>query len=742
MQIYVQVMLNVPIRTCFTFSYELRQGENIEMLLGARVRVPFGNSNKTRVAIITNIFMTNPNIHRAVVKPVSEVLDYKFLDTETLRLMSIAQDYYLACYADLFVSGLPKMVRDGKCMNPPVIETVSLVEGATIPSRAKKQCQAAEYIMSQKVCLKTEFKKLYGSTLLKTMLTKGFVQVLENAVPDFVETLVVNETDKHCLNDEQQNAFQSICEQEGYGAFLLDGVTGSGKTEVYFAAVEKVVKAGKQVLVLVPEISLTPQLLARFESRFGGVDIGVYHSKLNDTERAQAYNKFRLGISPILIGTRSCVFAPAKRLGLIIVDEEHDSSIKNADKRFGFHGRDLAVLKASVSGVPVVLGSASPSFESIKNSHDGKYKRLFLNERATKSKLAPISLIDIKGKRLRAGLCDEVIRQMKQVIREGNQCLVYLNRRGANPLSQCEDCGYVPTCKSCDKPYHFHLTDQRLHCHVCGSTKKSEITCKVCHGHIQNIGIGTQKIESDLKGLFPEIMEDNPNAIVRVDSDSTAKKKALSDMIDSINGDSTKIILGTQLLSKGHHFPKVALVVVVDVDGELMSTDDVRSLEVLSSNIIQVSGRSGRSGSGRVLIQTRDVNNPYFKLLATQDYRRIADVLMEERRKSNLPPYAAVASVTVTSFRRDQADSILQHGSSLIRKGSSVNVSEPHPSSIRKRAGMYSESICVYAANRKDLNKALRGALDELEKQTKTHQNMNLLWDFSPLYVKSRNVKR
>ncbi len=737
MNIFVQVMLNVPIRSCFTFSHEMLENETTSMLLGARVRIPFGRSNKTRIAIVTSFHHANPNLHGAKIKQVAEVLDYNFLDPETLRLMEIAQHYYLACYADLFVSGLPKKVRDGDSMDAPVIETVALKENIEIPKRAKKQNEASEYISERKVCLLSELKALYGSTLVKTMVSKSYIEIHKQATPAFTEALVVNESDKHTLNDEQQAAYEAITSKDEYTTYLLDGVTGSGKTEVYFAAAERAIKTGKQVLVLVPEISLTPQLIARFQRRFKGVDIGCYHSKLNDSERAQAFNNFRLGVSPILIGTRSCVFTPAKKIGLIIVDEEHDSSAKNAEKRFGFHARDLAVLKGLVYQVPVILGSATPSFESQKNADDGKYTRLYLNHRATNSKLAPISLVNIKGKRLRAGLCDEVITKMKAEIAAGNQCLVYLNRRGANPLSQCEDCGYVPTCKPCDKPFHFHLTDHRLHCHVCGATRKQERTCPVCHGEIVNVGIGTQKIENDLGELFPELLENNPNAIVRVDSDSTSKKQALANMIDAINDESTKIILGTQILSKGHHFPKVTLVVVVDVDGELMSTDNVRSLEVLSSNLIQVSGRSGRNGNGKVLIQTRDVDNAYFNLLATQDYRQISKVLMQERKKANLPPYTAVASVTVTSFHRDMADNILNQGASLIRKGRSVNVSEPHPSPIKKRAGMYSESISVYAANRNDLNQALRSALEELEKRTKSYQNVGLLWDLSPLYVRS-----
>ncbi|BBM67602.1 MULTISPECIES: replication restart helicase PriA [Vibrio] len=736
MNIFVQVMLNVPIRSCFTFSHELLDTETPDMLLGARVRIPFGRGNKKRIAIVTSIHNANPNVHGAKVKQVAEVLDYNFLDPETLRLMDISQHYYLACYADLFVSSLPKKVRDGDCMDAPVIETVSLKDNIEIPKRAKKQYEASKYISERNVCLLSELKALYGSTLVKTILSKGYVEIHKQATPAFTETLIVNESDKHTLNDEQQSAYEAITSKDEYTTYLLDGVTGSGKTEVYFAAAERAIKQGKQVLVLVPEISLTPQLIARFQRRFKGVDIGCYHSKLNDTERAKAFNNFRLGVSPILIGTRSCVFTPAKNIGLIIVDEEHDSSAKNAEKRFGFHARDLAVLKGLVYQVPVVLGSATPSFESIKNAEDGKYTRLFLNHRATNHKLAPISLVNIKGKRLRAGLSDEVITKMKAEIAAGNQCLVYLNRRGANPLTQCEDCGYVPTCKPCDKPFHFHLTN-RLHCHVCGATRKPERTCPVCHGEIGNLGIGTQKIENDLSEIFPELLENNPNAIVRVDSDSTSKKQALANMIDAINDESTKIIIGTQILSKGHHFPKVTLVVVVDVDGELMSTDDVRSLEVLSSNIIQVSGRSGRNGNGQVMIQTRDVDNAYFNLLTTQDYRHISKVLMKERKKANQPPYTAVASVTVTSFNRDMADNILNQGASLIRQGSAVNVSEPHPSAIKKRAGVYSESISVYAANRNDLNKALRNALEELEKRTKSYQNVGLMWDLSPLYVRS-----
>lgn len=739
MILYANVILSIPIRSNFTFSYEADDFDHASaLLIGSRVLVPFGKQNKNRVAIVVSVHKTNPNTHTNKIKRISEVLDFNFLNLETLRLLNISQQYYFASGGDIFTTALPKKVRDGEKMSYPTETIASYVSSANVNSRAKKQQMCLEQLKRQggSETLRS-LKSTFGTALVKTLVDRGCISLSERNIENFGQTLRVNKADQHAPNSEQQIAIDAIGNSVGYEAYLLDGVTGSGKTEVYFHVVERILNEGKQVHVVVPEIALTPQLLSRFENRFQGVRIGIYHSKINDSERAKHYNDFRLGVSAILIGTRSSVFIPAKKLGLIVVDEEHDTSVKTTEKRFAYHGRDVAVLKAKIYSVPIVLGSATPSLESIHNCDVGKYKRLYLNERATNHSLAPIGLINIKGQRLQAGLSNEAIKAIDDEVKLGNQVIVYLNKRGFNPISQCTDCGYVPSCKACDKPYHYHISDNRHHCHVCGSTRKLVKQCPICHGSIASLGIGTQQVENELRALFPELAS-NDKSILRIDSDSTSRKKALNDMLDAIDSQQTKIIVGTQILSKGHHFHKVSLVLVVDIDGEVLAKDEVRSLETLSANIIQVSGRSGRNGHGRVLIQTRDVDNDYFKLLATQDYRHIATELMQMRESKSLPPFVACASVTATSFRKEKADAFLVQSAGYIRQCGNVNVSEPKPSSIKKKCGQYSETIDIYASNRAELNAAMRSAIDELERQAKTLCDIGLAWDIDPINIRIR----
>jgi primosomal protein N' (replication factor Y) (superfamily II helicase) len=742
MKTYLTVMLNVPIRNSFTYSVDLDKSVDCKTMLGARVEVPFGKKGKPRIAIVTHVHTENPLMNTyAKVKPITRILDLHIVDRETLELIRIAQAYYLALPADIYTAAFPRKLRDGVPFECPSVEYVTLKDASMVSKRAKKQQAAMEYLVNTSMDIPLSvFKQNFGSSVVKVMTDSGAIEVKAKLETSFIQSIDnsewVNVLDKHTLNESQQRAYSAIAAVEGFNPFLLYGVTGSGKTEVYFQLIEDAIRKGLQTKIVLPEITLTPQLINRFKTRFPGVGVELYHSKLNDTERYNAFTRFSLGLSAVLIGTRSSVFLPAHKLGLMIVDEEHDTSLKTHEKRFAYNARDMAIIQAKIYNVPVVLGSATPSLESVQNAKSGKYEELKLLSRATNQKIAAMEFTSIKDMPLKAGLGQQALNEIEAVIKAGKQAIIYVNRRGFSPLRQCGDCGYTVTCKSCDKPYHFH-NDGRLHCHICGSSKKALFRCPTCNNEMSNVGVGTQRIEEMLKAYFAEMFANNDKAILRIDSDSTSRKGTLDAMLDDINSQETKIIIGTQILSKGHHFKNVELVVVVDVDGELMSNgSDFRALENLSANMIQISGRSGREGKGRVLIQTRDPSNPFFNYLGTQDYYLIADELLKTRKQFGHPPFSHMACVTATSFNKVRADKFLLSSASLLRQNGVVNVSNPLPSPIKKRAGQYSESISVTASSRQELNSTLNRVIYELEHTVKALDGVEMLIDIDPLNVR------
>lgn len=505
-------------------------------------------------------------------------------------------------------------------------------------------------------------------------------------------------------NPAQQHAIDHVAATWGqFGVFLLDGVTGSGKTEVYMQLIQTVLDKGQQVLVLVPEITLTPQLQARFESRFNTF-IAISHSKLTDMQRKNAWLLMQSGACSLLLGTRSALFTPMPRLGLIILDEEHDSSFKQQEG-FRFSARDVAIMRGKFAQTPVLLGSATPSLESLYNIRQARYHHLPLPERAGSALPPIVEIIDIRQQKLNEGLSPILLNEMRLTLNKDEQVLLFLNRRGFAPTLICNDCGWVARCVHCDANLVIHRHKSLLRCHHCGTEHRLIQTCPACQTHnLVSVGLGTERIESVLGTLFAD------KTVIRLDRDSTSHKGALERYLTQIHAGDAHIILGTQLLAKGHHFPNVTLVAILDVDSGLFSTD-FHSGEKLAQLIVQVSGRAGREQKqGKVILQTRQPEHPLLVELLRDGYSKFAALALQERERAKLPPFSYQALLRAHSASEVLPENFLQSVAALAKtlNASNVQILGPIPAPMARRAGQYRYQLLFQHDNRNGLHHLLR----------------------------------
>jgi len=493
------------------------------------------------------------------------------------------------------------------------------------------------------------------------------------------------------LNDEQSVAVESVAAHFGrYQSFLLNGVTGSGKTEVYLHLVQRCLDQGKQVLVLVPEIGLTPQLMARFNNRFG-VPVVSLHSGLADGTRLQHWQWAQSGEARVVIGTRSAVFTPLPHLGLIVVDEEHDSSLKQQDS-FRYHGRDLALVRARAAQVPLLLGTATPSLETLRNAREGKYTSLTLQQRAGDALPPTIELLDIRRSALHEGLSQRLLDAMQDPLAKGQQVLIFLNRRGFAPVLMCESCGEACDCRRCDAHMTWHRSDRQLHCHHCGGQRALPPVCEHCgEPSLNQVGQGTQRIEDELRHRFPK------HTVLRVDRDNTQRKGELEERLAQAHNGEADILVGTQMLAKGHHFPKVTLVGVLDMDGGLYRVD-FRAAEVMGQTVVQVAGRAGREKDrGKVVIQTRLPDNPLLLTLVQKGYEAFADALLQDRKMSHWPPYCRLAVVRAESTTPGAGQQLLDELYATFSREPGLQCCPPGPAPMERRAGRYRAQLLITA---------------------------------------------
>lgn len=502
------------------------------------------------------------------------------------------------------------------------------------------------------------------------------------------------------LNPEQASAFQIILAALGhYQAFVLDGVTGSGKTEVYLQLAARVFEKKQQVLILVPEIGLTPQLLARFQARFN-IPMAALHSHVTDKARLDTWTLARTNQIQLIIGTRTALFTPMPTLGLIIIDEEHDASFKQQEG-IRYSARDAALVRAHQANIPIILGSATPSLESLHNCTLKKYTRLYLTQKAENQNPLHYQLIDLRRQQLTDGLAYPTIKAIKKHIDAGNQALVFINRRGFSPVLLCHACGWMADCRACDSHLTLHRKKNKLICHHCGLTKPITTQCDTCQSDdLVPVGSGTQRIHEYLTQVFPDTQ------IARIDRDEVRQNKQLLETFAKITSGETQILIGTQMLAKGHHFPNLTLVVILDADAGFYN-QDFRSLERLGQLITQVSGRAGRAAHpGEVLIQTHFPDNPLLNQLIQRGYTAFTDALFPLRDKAAWPPYHYLALLRADARNEGNLKVFLASIKTAL-KPYDVAVLGPAPAPLARKANQYHMQLLIKSHSRATLHQAL-----------------------------------
>ncbi len=519
----------------------------------------------------------------------------------------------------------------------------------------------------------------------------------------------LNEEDKKLkLTKEQNINLSKLNKVEKFSPSLIYGVTGSGKTEIYLQLAEKFILQNKSILILVPEINLIPQLEKRFKDRFNG-DIGVYHSRQTPNQRLKVWLRSKFGGIRIVIGTRSSVLMPLKNLGAIIIDEEHDQSYKQAEG-FKFSGRDLAIKRAQIENIPVFLGSATPSLQTLKLVKEKKFKKFDLLRRVDGKKPPKLIPLDISDSPLLGGIAIQTMSIIEAAINKGEQVLIFLNRRGFAPLYECDNCGWVAKCSSCESNLVFHKSKNRLICHKCESVYGVNKTCPDCHSNeINTLGTGTERVEEVLRSTFKKV------PIIRMDYDSTRLKGSIEAIYEKANKSKEAILVGTQMLSKGHDFPKVTLCVILNADGGLLSPE-INAIEKISQQLIQVSGRAGRNNNlAKVIIQTRYPNDENLKQIKTGDYRLVSEQCLKTNKALNMPPYSTVAILRATSPSPESCYKFLDKANNLLNDKKNIYIIGPLPSIPLKVKGNTRNHLIIKSDTRTYLNRVLNYLTYEIQ---------------------------
>ena len=703
----VEVLIPIPLME--KFSYLPPKNNSNLLKQGSRVLVPFGK--RTLVGVVWSFSDRDKSLKRKY-KHIKEVLDeVPLLDTNSIHLAEWSSRYYHYPLGEIISYFFPPSLRKGKEAKFRESQYLELTsKGSFLDEEALSRAPIQQKLISilkdkKEITLKSAQAFGVSNAVINGLIEKGFVNRFSRELSPYKKLENKHLSSPKQLNPEQNKAVNAIKKAKDKNTtFLLDGITGSGKTEVYLQAIQEVINEGKQALILIPEIGLAPQAEERFREYFGD-RVMSFHSAKNEREKVDAWLGASRGLVDIIIGTRSSVFLPMKNLGIIVVDEEHDLSFKQMEK-FRYSARDMALYRAKLEKIPVVLASATPSLETLKNVQEEKYKVLKLNKRATGASLPTFHAVDLKGKELHEGLSKELLEATQTELDAGNQVLIFLNRRGYAPSLICKVCGWISNCDRCDALMTVHKNPLKLHCHHCEAQKPYPSKCQSCGSDdFLTYGFGTERVEEFLRGYFPN------TKTLRIDSDSTRKKESLNEYFDEIKKGEPIILLGTQLLAKGHHFPNVTLVGIIDADSGLFSAD-FRGSERVAQLMTQVSGRAGRDKKpGRVILQSYCLDHPQIEEIITGSYEKFAKRLLEERKSYKIPPFSFQAKIFAESPKslvsRDFILNILNQSKIEKQISSNVRIVGPLPSIMEKKSGVYRWELSIFSSNRSNLHKFL-----------------------------------
>ena len=702
MPLILKIAVPCPLRQIFDY---LPDQSNTDWQAGLRVQITFGSRELIGIIIKTTETETPSNKLKTIV----ECLDKTpIIPKELLSLTQWLTDYYHHPIGDCFQTVLPKKIRQGDDTNLQT-ETVWSLNQTTEKKLGIKQQQIIELLTTTQLSQSDLYQQLgQCRSSLKSLEEKNLLSQQQQIK---LPTKQIELKPPCQLNEQQQTAVNTISEQfNSFSPFLLHGITGSGKTEVYIELAKQAVEQDKQVLILIPEIGLTTQFVERFKQQLSST-IVVLNSSVSDTERKQAWLLSKEGLADIVIGTRSAVFTPLKNLGLIIIDEEHDSSYKQYDG-LRYHARNVALIRAQRAKTPIVLGSATPSLESLYHVKQQRYSLLELTQRATGANLPKVHLIDSNGPKAENGISSILYHAIKEQLEADNQVLLFINRRGFAPVLMCHECNWQATCSHCDARTIVHQRQNTLRCHHCGLIQRRPTQCPNCnHAELKTYGAGTEQIELSLQKYFPDIH------VLRIDRDSTQHVNAFADIVKDIRQGGAKILVGTQMLAKGHDFHDVTLVGVLDADQGLLSAD-FRATENLAQLITQVTGRAGRGKkSGEVYIQTTQPQHTFWKDLIKQGYNFTADKLLEERKLMAMPPVGYLTIIRAEDQQEQLAIQFLTEVQTLLSQyQQEVIVMGPVPAMMEKRAGRYRAQLLLSCPKRKPIHQLIDHYIEVISK--------------------------
>jgi primosomal protein N' (replication factor Y) len=729
------VAIDTPLRR--TFDYRAPAGSAPGSILpGCRLWVPFG---RRRVIGVVTECREHSSVPENKLKSAYNVVDRDVTFAPALlSLLQWSAEYYRHPVGEVIAAAMPTPLRQGAPLHAEEPIWRLTAQGRElalekIAKRAFKQRAAVEWLIKTVEASPQELAEGadIGAETLRELESRGYVErgvrvadSADSALPAAQGSANaasagraraahgagegIKQTPR--LNEAQSKAVEAICGSLGsFTTWLLYGVTGSGKTEVYLNAIAETLARGEQALVLVPEIALTPQLLARFRDRFD-TPPAVIHSGLNDGERFAAWRRARSGAARIIIGTRSAVFVPLANPGLIVLDEEHDASFKQQEG-FRYSARDLAIVRAQRLKIPVVLGSATPSLESLARAQRQPDTLLSLPQRAAEARPPQLSLIDLRKNATTQGIATPAVQAMRRHLDAGNQVLLFLNRRGYAPVLFCPECGWGARCTRCDAYLTVHRNASDLSCHHCGAQHRAIEQCPSCDASVKPVGQGTERIEETVERLFPDA------PLARIDRDSIRRKGELEAALARIDSKEVRILVGTQMLTKGHHFPNVTLVVVLNADQGLFSVD-FRASERLAQTIVQVAGRAGRAErAGEVLIQTEYPSHPLLTLLLQGGYQAFATGALTEREQTAWPPFARIALLRAEATQAAAPMKFLHAAASLARGQATrgVRILGPAIAPMERRAGRYRAQLLLHAATHSPLQRLMSEWIPALE---------------------------